>query len=278
MLSNLLKYNSFVVKDSDDFVIDSNQKVMDKISSIKKNIKAASFITPGEPDADGFVSGLSAQVVEELNEPDEETATQEEINVQTEEILEAARNEADSIINQAHREAEYFINAAKDEGYEQGLKNGSADVEKRIKELETEYENKKNELETEYRNKMSEIEPELVDTLLKVFSKVTHTMAEDKKDMIICLINSVMNNTDISREFIIHVSPEDYRFAISNQHMISGAVSKDTQIEITEDSALKRNECLIETDAGVFDCSLDVQLDNLIKDIRLLSCMGTDKK
>ena len=60
--------------------------------------------------------------------------------------------------------------------------------------------------------------------------------------------------------------------------MISGAVSKDTQIEITEDSALKRNECLIETDAGVFDCSLDVQLDNLIKDIRLLSCMGTDKK
>ena len=260
MLSNLLKYNSFVVKDSDDFVIDSNQKVMDKISSIKKNIKAASFITPGEPDADGFVSGLSAQVVEELTEPDEEAATQEEINVQTEEILEAARNEADSIINQAHREAEYFINAAKDEGYEQGLKNGSA------------------ELETEYRNKMSEIEPELVDTLLKVFSKVTHTMAEDKKDMIICLINSVMNNTDISREFIIHVSPEDYRFAISNQHMISGAVSKDTQIEITEDSALKRNECLIETDAGVFDCSLDVQLDNLIKDIRLLSCMGTDKK
>ena len=276
-MSNLLKYNSFVVKDSNDFVIDSNQKVMDKISSIKKNIKAASFITQGEPDADGFVSGLNAQVVEELTEP-EEAATQEELNVQTEEILEAARNEADSIINQAHREAEYFINAAKDEGYEQGLKNGSADVEKRIKELESEYENKKKELEAEYNDKVAKIEPELVDTLLKVFSKVTHTMAEDKKDMIICLINSVMNNTDISREFTIHVSPEDYRFTISNQHLISGAVSKDTQIEITEDATLKRNECLIETDAGVFDCSLDVQLDNLIKDIRLLSCMGSDGK
>lgn len=277
-MSNLLKYNSFVVKDSDDFVIDSNQKVMDKISSIKKNIKAASFITQGEPDADGFVSGLNAQVVEELTEPEEEAATQEDINVQTEEILEAARNEADSIINQAHKDAEYYINAAKDEGYEQGLKNGSADVEKRIKELETEYENKKNELETAYRDKMAKMEPELVDTLLKVFSKVTHTMAEDKKDMIICLINSVMNNTDISREFIIHVSPEDYRFTISNQHMISSAISKDTQIEITEDPTLKRNECLIETDAGVFDCSLDVQLDNLIKDIRLLSCMGSEKQ
>lgn len=272
-MSNLLKYNSFVVKDTNDFVIDSNQKVMDKISSIKKNIKAASFITPGEPDADGFVSGLNAQVVEELTEP-EEAATQEELNVQTEEILEAARNEADNIISQAHKEAEYYINAAKDEGYEQGLKNASADVDKKIKELEDEYANKRNELEAEYRQKEAKLEPELVDTLLKVFSKVTHTMAEDKKDMIICLINSVMNNTDISREFIIHVSPDDYRFTISNQNLISSAVSKDTQIEITEDATLKRNECLIETDAGVFDCSLDVQLDNLIKDIRILSCMG----
>lgn len=131
-MSNLLKYNSFVVKDTNDFVIDSNQKVMDKISSIKKNIKAASFITPGEPDADGFVSGLNAQVVEELTEP-EEAATQEELNVQTEEILEAARNEADNIISQAHKEAEYYINAAKDEGYEQGLKNASADVDKKLR-------------------------------------------------------------------------------------------------------------------------------------------------
>ena len=42
---------------------------------------------------------------------------------------------------------------------------------------------------------------------------------------------------------------------------------------IVQDMALKQNECMIETDSGVFNCSLDVELHNLIKQIKLLSCM-----
>ena len=36
-----------------------------------------------------------------------------------------------------------------------------------------------------------------------------------------------------------------------------------------QDMALKQNECMIETDSGVFNCSLDVELHNLIKQIKL---------
>lgn len=272
-MSNLLKYNSVIIKNTDSYVIDSNQKVIDKINSIKKNIVATSVMTPSQPDADGFVSGLSAQVVEEVQEPDEEAATQEDLAIQTQEILDNARREGEEIVAQAHREAENFINIMKNEGYEQGLKDGAADIEKKQKQLEDEYIAKQKQLEDEYQTKLKQIEPMLVDTFIKVFSNVTHTIAEDKKDMIIYLINSVMGNIENSKEFIIHVSPDDYRFTINNQHLINGAVSKDVHIEISEDSTLKRNECLIETDSGVFDCSLDVQLSNLIQDIRLLSCM-----
>lgn len=272
-MSNLLKYNSFTVKESDNVVIDSNQKVMDKINSIKKNIRTTDIIAPNPPDADGFVMGLNAKVVEELTEPDE-AATEEDVSIQIEEMLEAARNEAEEIVNQAHREAEQFINAAKSQGYEQGLKSAASEVETHKRQLEAEYRGRREQLEKEYDDRVAQLEPMLVDTLLKVFSRVTHTIAEDKKDMIIYLINSVMGNADTGREFVIHVSPEDYKFTVSNQSMISRAVSKDVHIDITEDSTLERNQCLIETDAGAFDCSLDVQLDNLIKDIKLLSCMN----
>ena len=44
-------------------------------------------------------------------------------------------------------------------------------------------------------------------------------------------------------------------------------------LDIVADTTMKKNECIIETDAGVFDCSLDIELNNLIKDIKLLSCM-----
>ena len=216
-------------------------------------------MNPNPPDADGFVSGLSAQVVEELTDSDENAATQEDLTLQTQEILDNARREGEEIVAQAHREAEQFIEVMKNEGYDQGLKAGAEEVE-----------NRKRQLEEEYNLKMEELD----DTFINVFSNVTHTIAEDKKDMIIYLINSVMNNVDTCKEFVIHVSPDDYRFAINNQNLITGALSKEVHIEISEDSTLSRNECLIETDSGVFDCSLDVQLSNLIKDIKLLSCMN----
>ena len=34
---------------------------------------------------------------------------------------------------------------------------------------------------------------------------------------------------------------------------------------------LKENECVIETNAGVFDCSLGVELEELSRKLRLLS-------
>lgn len=273
-MSNLLKYNSIVIKDSNNYIIDSNQKVIDKINSIKKNIIATNVMNPNPPDADGFVSGLSAQVVEELTDSDENAATQEDLTLQTQEILDNARREGEEIVAQAHREAEQFIEVMKNAGYDQGLKAGAEEVENRKRRLEEEYNHKKEELDKEYQAKVADIEPKLVDTFINVFSNVTHTIAEDKKDMIIYLINSVMNNVDTCKEFVIHVSPDDYRFAINNQNLITGALSKEVHIEISEDSTLSRNECLIETDSGVFDCSLDVQLSNLIKDIKLLSCMN----
>lgn len=273
-MSNLLKYNSIVIKDSNNYIIDSNQKVIDKINSIKKNIIATNVMNPNPPDADGFVSGLSAQVVEELTDSDENAATQEDLTLQTQEILDNARREGEEIVAQAHREAEQFIEVMKNEGYDQGLKTGAEEVENQKRQLEEEYNLKMEELDKEYQAKVADIEPKLVDTFINVFSNVTHTIAEDKKDMIIYLINSVMNNVDTCKEFVIHVSPDDYRFAINNQNLITGALSKEVHIEISEDSTLSRNECLIETDSGVFDCSLDVQLSNLIKDIKLLSCMN----
>lgn len=273
-LSNLLKYNSFVVKNEESFVIDSNQKILEKLNGIKKNLSAVSAGTQGQPDENGFISGLNARVVETLITPEEEAAALEEKKAEAEEIITSAKNEADNIVSQAHQEAESFLNAARDEGYAAGMREADCRLQERIQSLEAEYAKKERSLKEEYDRKVSKIEPMLVDTLLKVFSKVTHTMAEDKKDMILCLINSVMKNAELSSEFYIRVSPEDYKFALNNQGKIYSAVAKDVHIEITEDSSLGRNQCIIETDAGVFDCSLDIQLENLIRDIRLLSCLN----
>ena len=104
-------------------------------------------------------------------------------------------------------------------------------------------------------------------------NRILNRLKEDNKDVILHLINNVMRNNELSKEFTIRVSENDYNYVISNKELIYGAASPDYNIEICKDSKLSKNQCVIETDAGVFDCSLDIQLENLIHEIKILSCV-----
>ena len=185
----------------------------------------------------------------------------EEANEQARSI----KDEANEVLAQAHMEAGKIIEDAKRTGYEQGACNAREEYESKAEALEREYEQKKAQLEKEYNDLKAAIEPELVETITEVFRKITYTVAEDNKEIIIGLINGVMKNSDISNEFVIRVSPDDYRFLVNNQGKIYCAVSKEVNMDIVEDAAMKKNQCIIESDTGVYDCSLDIELNNLIR-------------
>jgi len=276
-LSNLLKRGTTTI--SEERIIDYNELIKLKLKNIANDRE-----NHGNVDADGFVNGLKADVVEQLltgSDEDGETAqSQEDVNNQIAAALEEAneqaqtiRDEANEVLAQAHMEARKIIEDAKRTGYEQGAQNAREEYNAKADELARDYEAKKAQLEKEYNDMKASMEPELVETITEVFKKITYTVAEDNKDIIIGLINGVMKNTDISNEFIIKVSPEDYKFLVNNQGKIYCSVSKEVTMDIVEDATMKKNQCIIESDTGVYDCSLDIELNNLIKDIKLLSCL-----
>ena len=276
-LSNLLKRGTTTI--SEERIIDYNELIKLKLKNIANDRE-----NHGNVDADGFVNGLKADVVEQLltgSDEDGETAqSQEDVNNQIAAALEEAneqaqtiRDEANEVLAQAHMEARKIIEDAKRTGYEQGAQNAREEYNAKADELARDYEAKKAQLEKEYNDMKASMEPELVETITEVFKKITYTVAEDNKDIIIGLINGVMKNTDISNEFIIKVSPEDYKFLVNNQGKIYCSVSKEVTMDIVEDATMKKNQCIIESDTGVYDCSLDIELNNLIEDIKLLSCL-----
>ena len=53
--------------------------------------------------------------------------------------------------------------------------------------------------------------------------------------------------------------------------MLAGAVSANSNVEIIEDMTLAKNECMIETDSGIYDCGLGTQLEELRKKLMLLA-------
>lgn len=266
-LSNLLKYNN-VIQKSNARIIDSNELVNEKIEYYRTHMQGQ-----------GFVEGLNIKQVEVVGEQNEEVPavkTEEELQEEANAIIEEAKKQAEQILKEARLEADKLKDLARENGKMEGFDEGYREGTEKVKQLEQELQEKEKQLEEDYRHKREQMEPELVDVLVDVFDKVTHTIAEDKKDMILTLVDSVMSQVELSHNFLIRVSKDDYQFLVDNKDRITSLASasgNNANIDIFEDVTLKRNECIIETDVGIFDCSLDIQLENLIKDIKLLSCV-----
>ena len=278
-MSNLLKRSSVINKD---------ERVIDYNDLIKKKIQAIMESKHNEMDADGFINGLHADVVEELISDDDTAdaltddaamgeqqaaASLENANAEAERIIEEARLQAEQIIADANKNADAAFEEAKQNGYYEGNEKAQEEMNIKQAQLEVEFDNKRKELEQEYNNLKESIEPELVEVITDVFRKVTGVVAEDNQEIILHLINDVMHNADGSRDYVIKVSPDDYKFLVNNQGKIYCAMSRDVNIDIVEDATLERNQCMIETNTGIFNCSLDIELNNLIKNIKLLSCV-----
>ena len=278
-MSNLLKRSSVINKD---------ERVIDYNDLVKKKIQAIMESKHNEMDADGFINGLHADVVEELISDDDTAdaltddaamgeqqaaASLENANAEAERIIEEARLQAEQIIADANKNADAAFEEAKQNGYYEGNEKAQEEMNIKQAQLEVEFDNKRKELEQEYNNLKESIEPELVEVITDVFRKVTGVVAEDNQEIILHLINDVMHNADGSRDYVIKVSPDDYKFLVNNQGKIYCAMSREVNIDIVEDATLERNQCMIETNTGIFNCSLDIELNNLIKNIKLLSCV-----
>ena len=278
-MSNLLKRSSVINKD---------ERVIDYNDLIKKKIQAIMESKHNEMDADGFINGLHADVVEELISDDDTAdaltedaamgeqqaaASLENANAEAERIIEEARLQAEQIIADANKNADAAFEEAKQNGYYEGNEKAQEEMNIKQAQLEVEFDNKRKELEKEYNNLKESIEPELVEVITDVFRKVTGVVAEDNQEIILHLINDVMHNADGSRDYVIKVSPDDYKFLVNNEGKIYCAMSREVNIDIVEDATLERNQCMIETNTGIFNCSLDIELNNLIKNIKLLSCV-----
>lgn len=266
-MSNLYKQR-YVVNDSNHTrVIDSNELVAEKLEQLAKKAGKTA-----QPDAEGFVAGLNMEAVEVV--PKDTVSLEEameQVSQEAEDILADARQKAEDILADARSLAEGIKSQAKDSGFAQGMQEGSqkaaAELEERRRQMDAEQQMR----EADYQQKLEELEPRLVDVIAQVFEKVFHVQFDDKKEILIYLIQNTILGIEGTKEFQVRVSTEDFGFLESHRNEITEQTGQAVTIELMADANMKKGQCIIETDSGVFDCGQDVQLDNLMKALRSLS-------
>ena len=274
--------------ETEQLVIDSNELAKQLILKQEREYKAklleeererrlAAMREAGEEipdgmDADEFL-GL-ADTIMQKDEPD--------VSAQVEELLEDARNQAQAIIDDANAQAQEILNAAQlnadamknlarqdgeKEGYNEGTQRAALELQDAQQQMRAEVERVQNE----YMDRQLHMEREIVEMCLPVFEHVFAAELSGRKDVIYHLLDHCIMKIERTGQMQIKVSDANAEYIKSKKDEIQGKVGAEVGLDIIADPLLNDDQCIIETDGGIFDCSIDTELDNLIREIKALN-------
>lgn len=214
------------------------------------------------------------RLTEDLSEDELQRLLHEEeqlVQSQANEILEEAKKEANLILKEAKTEANSMYERAQEEGKKQGYVEGLQSGTEELKRLEQELKDQIKENQEYVEKELKQLEMKLVDVLIQTLQRMTGVLIEDKQEVILHLIKQNLNHMEKQKDYRIKVSAMDYEFVCKQKTELMEIVGENISFEVLLDEELGKNQCLIETESNIFDCSLDVQLSNLIANLKLLS-------
>ena len=277
-MSNLIKSVYFNVAQDDKRIIDSDSHVDEYIPNIFsapakqqeiKDFQAMSFDEETEHNVE-FQDGMNVIKVDDMLEEEKQRLSEENEKAAAK-IIEEAQAKADQMINDANEYAETIKNNAYEEGMNQGLEEGRVRAKAEQEQLKAEFDEECSKRYDEISKYENSLEEKFADIMISLISKITGVLCEDRKDVIIFLIDNALHNVSKSKNITIRVSDGDFANVDSAKDKLKEKLTSDAELDIAEDSSLSENQCIIETDSGIIDCSLDAQLDNLKEKIRLIS-------
>ncbi len=214
---------------------------------------------------------VESRLREKKKELEETEARIAETEQKISQMLDDANAQANVIIEDAEQKAEERINEALEQARAEGLEQGRQQAEEENAQARAELEQIKNQYREEYEKQVDELEPAFVEIVIKYIQKLTGIYADDKKEIILHLIDNALKDKHGNENFIVRVSEADFPVVSYSKDAIRGYLSEGAQLEVVADKLLERNQCMIETESRIYDCSLDGQLMSLIEDIRLLA-------
>lgn len=293
-MSNLIKSNFIAFSKQDAIVIDANKNKIIQAIDANNEIAATGEESMEEALAEAMIRDAELEGVDFGDDvltfdtaslPNLQESDDSQLKQISEDVLHAAKQEADEIVNKAHDEAEQLRaqaydeseqikQSAQEEGYQKGYQEALAAAQEEIARQQESLRQQQQDFETEIRttkdNLMKETETKMVEILCEMISNVTGILLDDYQSVLFYMVNHAMEDMDDSKNFVIKVSSEDYKDIASQKENIYGAQNPNISIEIFEDTKLEPLQCLIETDNGIVDLSLDVQLKNLKTALKLM--------
>lgn len=281
--SNVFKGGFGMVKHvqmpSDKRIIDSNELMASRLEKLNEILNA----NPGmQETVDGFVQGINAEDVSDLLGDGAESMVFKSDALNPDNVLQQAKDKASELISDAKKQADTIVSEAieqaelskkniMEEARMNGYREGMNRATKEINDTKAALAKQKADMEAEYEAKYETMESDLVNAITNIYEHIFNVELSSNREILVYLINTTLRKVEGGRNFIVHVSKEDYPFVSSQKKQLVTVSSASNTVDVVEDLNLTKGECFIETDGGIFDCGLGTQLKQLSNMLKMLS-------
>ncbi len=262
MSSNLVKQNYVITQSEEKRIINYNDLLEEKLKAF---LKTQDGTQSQEGEADGFTEGLP---IAETIEPERDYVA--EAQAEAERILAEAQEQAEAILAEAKGKANALYDEHKAKGYKEGQSRLESEIASARQQLEQELGQRADALDADYEERFSTMESDLIDAIIQVFDRVFHIQFEQKREILLHLVTQTVRHTESGNTFRVRVSLDNRNYLEEHLDEILAQIGRNAVIEVIGDASFSDEDCRIEAESGVFDCGVDTQFLNLIKDIRSL--------
>jgi type III secretion system HrpE/YscL family protein len=160
-------------------------------------------------------------------------------------IVGGAEQQAAQVIDKARADAEEIYQRAHDEGYQEGLGRHAEATLRAIQEVQ---------------RWKAAIEPEYIGLVKVCVEKILGQELKMHPDAIVGIVRNTLRDATQQREITVRVNPEDAEALRKNSRRLLDVLARANNIEVREDPTIARGGCVIITELGTIDASLDRQL------------------
>lgn len=167
-----------------------------------------------------------------------------------ENIVANANSEAESIICDAHKTFE----SEKKRGYAEGVESGKEDMAVQMMDLVT-----------KSVTGFAKFEKDIVNVVLRAIRRIIGEI--DKTELITNVVKNALKVVKNQKHATLKVSNDDLKLVREHIEEIKQEFPSLEYIDVFADSHLQDGSCLLETEFGIVDASLEVQLDAIKKSL-----------
>lgn len=203
----------------------------------------------------------------------------EQANLDAEKILKQANEHAEAITTEIQQakdkweleEKPFYMEQAQKEGYQQGIEDG---IQKGYREMAESIAYAREMIDLakqEYGEKIEAAQPVVLELAMKVAGKIIGYELNENESTFLSIVKRAIKEVRNYCDVQLHVHPSQYPFVLSQKDELNAIFPKNTDFYIYPNEDLSENSCVIESENGRIDASVDSQLQEMkVKLIELL--------